>query len=64
MGYSPRGRKESDTTERLYFTSLLCWVRMCIRVQSLQLCPALCYPVDCSLPDSSVHSIIQAGVLE
>ena len=22
VGYSPRGRKESDTTERLYFTSL------------------------------------------
>ena len=22
MSYSPRGRKESDTTERLYFTSL------------------------------------------
>ena len=22
MGYSPRGRKESDTTERLHFTSL------------------------------------------
>ena len=23
MGYSPWGRKESDTTERLHFTSLL-----------------------------------------
>ena len=22
MGYSPRGHKESDTTERLHFTSL------------------------------------------
>ena len=24
VGYSPRGRKESDTTERLHFTSLHC----------------------------------------
>ena len=23
VGYSPRGRKESDTTERLHFTSLV-----------------------------------------
>ena len=25
-----------------------------------QLCPALCYPVDCSLSDSSGHGILQA----
>ena len=24
VGYSPRGRKESDTTERLHFTFTLC----------------------------------------
>ena len=32
MGYSPWGRKESDTTERLtlYFTSLMVqWLRLC-----------------------------------
>ena len=29
-----------------------------------QLCPALCNPVDCSLPGSSVHGIFQAIVLE
>ena len=29
-----------------------------------QLCPTLCDPMDCSLPDSSVHGIFQARVLE
>ena len=29
-----------------------------------QLCPILCYPVDCSLPDFSVHEISHARLLE
>ena len=29
-----------------------------------QLCPTLCDPMDCSLPQSSVHGIFQARVLE
>ena len=29
-----------------------------------QSCPTLCDPVDCGLPGSSVHGILQAGVLE
>ena len=29
-----------------------------------QLCPTLCNPMDCSLPGSSVHGIVQARVLE
>ena len=28
--------------------------------QSLQSCPTLCDPTDCSLPGSSVHGILQA----
>ena len=28
------------------------------------LCPALCNPMDCSLPGSSVHGILQARILE
>ena len=34
---------------------------MCLVTQS---CPALCDPIDCSLPGSSVHRIFQARVLE
>ena len=30
----------------------------------LQLCPALCDPMNCSLPGSSVHGILQARILE
>ena len=31
---------------------------------SLQSCPALCDPMDCSPPGSSVHGILQARILE
>ena len=33
-------------------------------VLSLQSCPTLCDPMDCSLPGSSVHGILQARILE
>ena len=29
-----------------------------------QPCPTLCDPMDCSLPGSSVHGILQARILE
>ena len=31
--------------------------------KSLQLCPSLCDPIDCSPPSSSVHGILQARIL-
>ena len=30
----------------------------------IQLCPTLCNPMDCSLPGSSLHGILQARILE
>ena len=36
----------------------------CVCAKLLQLCPILCDPVDCNLPDSSVHGILQARILE
>ena len=36
----------------------------CVCAKSLQLCPTLCNPMDCSLPGSSVHGILQARILE
>ena len=36
----------------------------CTRAQSLQSCPTLCNPMDCSLPGFSVHGIFQARKLE
>ena len=34
------------------------------KVLAIQSCPSLCNPMDCSLPDSSVHGIIQASMLK
>ena len=34
---------------------------MCAKL--LQWCPTLCDPMDCSLPGSSVHGILQARIL-
>ena len=33
-------------------------------VLTAQLCPTLCYPMDCSPPGSSVHGTLQARILE
>ena len=36
----------------------------CMHAESLQLCLTLCYPMDCHLPGSPVHGILQARILE
>ena len=36
----------------------------CMHAQSFQSCPALCDPMVCSLPGSSIHKILQARILE
>ena len=35
-----------------------------MRAKSLQSCPTLCSPIDCSPPGSSVHGILQSRILE
>ena len=37
---------------------------VCMHAKSFQWCPTLCEPMDCSPPDSSVHGILQARILE
>ena len=37
---------------------------MCVGAKTLHLCPTLCNLMDCSLPGSSVHGILQARILE
>ena len=39
-------------------------VCMCVCVLVTQSCPTLCNPMDCTLPGSSVHGILQARILE
>ena len=48
------GSQDSDMTEHMW---VLC-------AKSLQSCLTLCDPMDCSLPGSSVHGILQARILE
>ena len=54
----------------LFIVTRLCNIysllNMSVKVKVLvtQLCPALCDPVDCSRPGSSVHGILQARILE
>jgi len=79
VGYNLWGHKESDTTERLIHTHIQGSLvplnlintkacsssltgRMCAK--SLQSCPTLCHPVDCSLLGFSVHGVLQARKLE
>ena len=52
----------------LYTCFIYIYIYVCVcvymRVQSLQLCPTLCDPMDCSLSGFSVHGISQARILE
>ena len=41
--------------------SSLNFLMLCLVIQS---CPTLCDPMDCSLPGSSVHGVLQARILE
>ena len=40
------------------------YTHMGVCAKSLQLCPTLCDPMDCSPPGSSMHGILQARILE
>ena len=48
----------------LHGMSLTLSTKYIMCVLSAQSCPTLCYPMDCSLPASSVHGIFQARTLE
>ena len=41
-----------------------CCTTCCCCCELLKSCPALCNPMDCSLPGSSVHGILQARTME
>ena len=52
-------------TDFLLLVNRLCvCVCVCVCVQSLQSCPTLCDPMDCSPPGSSVLGILQARIIE
>ena len=39
-------------------------ITICMHAKSLQSCPAVCEPMECSLLGFSVHGILQARILE
>ena len=43
---------------------LVCIILKPAAAKSLQSCPTLCDPMDCSPPGSSIHGVFQAKVLE
>ena len=45
-------------------TNVLHAACVCVCVLVIQSCLTLCDPMDCSPPDSSVHGILQARILE
>ena len=48
----------------LFFSSAHKRLKVNMHTKLLQSCPTLCNPMDCSLPGSSVHGILQARILE
>ena len=58
------GVTESDTTERLNNYNSDGHVPPAAAAESLQSCPTLCDPMDCSPPGSCIHGIFRATVLE
>ena len=64
------GHKESHTAEQLtlsvsYICVCVCVCAcICMCAHLLPSCPTLCITMDCSLPNFSVHGILQARILE
>ena len=55
----------SITSSRVICHSFLTGLpNMCLCAKLLQSCPTLCNPMDCSLPGSCVHGILQARIQE
>ena len=66
LAYLPNPHPRNSLT---YFSTVICQhsglpVWMTVLCLVTQLCPTLCNPIDCSLPGSSVHGILQATILE
>ena len=53
--------KKPDLKDHTYYMSPYLWK---VYATSLQSCPALCNPMNCSPPGFSVHGIFQARILE
>ena len=60
----PMGVFSSIPEEKRGCSSYLLFMRACLHAKSLQSCPTLYDPMDCSPPGSPVRGILQARILE
>ena len=58
------GRNSKARSSSPFMFSLCVYVCVCVCAKLLQSCLILCDSMDCSLPGSSVHGILQARILE
>ena len=58
------GETMEIVTKFIFLGSKITVMVTAVKVKVAQSCPALCNPVDCSLPGSSLHGIPQARILE
>ena len=61
--YQPGKKMHHPQQDSIYYPSFFP-LHECMAAKSLQSCPTLCDPMDCSPPGSSVHGILQARILE
>ena len=61
QGYTSKAEDVGDVGGRGWAR---CRSLPCGKSSHAQSCPTLCDPMDCSLPGSSVHGILQARILE
>ena len=54
-------KEERKSSPKPYINVCMC---VCAHANSLQSCPTLCDPIDCSPPGSSVYGILQVRMLE
>ena len=56
--------RETISANHISEDGLVSRMCVCVHAKLLQLCPTLCSTMDCGLPGTSVHGILQARILE
>ena len=59
-----KGKSNAKTICQIVTKSKLILFAVCVHAKALRSCTTLCNPMDCSLPGSFVHRILQARILE
>ena len=66
VSFFPEKENQLKMISRYIDTQVDTWIDInrCGRAKLLQSCPTLCNPMNHSLPGSSIHGILQAGILK